>query len=39
MTIETSALLVSMFAIIAFGALGAFLMQRRRNRSRGETVP
>jgi hypothetical protein len=39
MTIETSILLVSMFAIIACGALGAFVMQRRRNRSRGGTAP
>jgi preprotein translocase subunit SecG len=39
MTIETSILLVSMFAIMAFGVIGAFLMQRRRNRSRGERAP
>jgi Tfp pilus assembly protein PilV len=39
MTIETSILLVSMFAIMAVGVLGALLMQRRRNRSRGETAP
>jgi preprotein translocase subunit SecG len=39
MTVETAILLVSMFAIMAFGVLGAVLMQRRRNRSRGETAP
>jgi hypothetical protein len=38
MTIETSILLVSMFAIMAFGVIGAFLMQRRRNKSRGGTT-
>ena len=39
MTIETLIVLVSMFAIMAFGVIGALLMQRRRNRSRGETAP
>jgi hypothetical protein len=39
MTIETSILLVSMFAIMAFGVLGALVLQRRRNRSRGGTAP
>jgi preprotein translocase subunit SecG len=38
-TIETLIVLVSMFAIMAFGVIGALLMQRRRNRSRGETAP
>jgi hypothetical protein len=39
MTIETSILLVSMFAIMAVGVLGALLMQRRRNKSRAGTAP
>jgi hypothetical protein len=39
MTIETSILLVSIFAVMAFGVIDALLMQRRRNRSRGETAP
>jgi hypothetical protein len=39
MTIETSIALVGMFAIIAFGVLGAFVIHRRRNRSRAGTAP
>jgi hypothetical protein len=35
MTIETSLALVGVFAIVAVGVLGALVLQRRRNRSRG----